>query len=371
MADTVHNSHRNAMHSRIVVGIDGTEDGLRAVDYAAAEALNTGAHLLLVHVIAPPPGILTIPSEADEVLLPAGEIAVKSARERAETGGVPAGHVTVRVWAGQLTATLIWASRSANLMVLGRRGISGLDRLFAGSTSTSVGARAACPVVVVPHTYSPGNPTGRVVVGVDGSARSIPALAMAVAEASSRCGRARRRTRVGGPRPLLRRGPGDQRHPRQVAPHRRAGGRRDRGRLVRAPPGGLDPPRLREGPPGRGPHRLCRRRRSAGHRNARRRRDPRSCAGLGSPRCRRRQQLPGDARTPWPADTARGTQASHCTAGLAAGPGGTDLLARRSARAHQDRISGWGGQLLSKCLAANTAAWVRRSIPSLASRLET
>jgi nucleotide-binding universal stress UspA family protein len=87
---------------------------------------------------------------------------------------------------GPITLALINASKHANLMVLGRRGLSGLDRLFAGSTSTSVGARAECPVVVVPHAWSAHGPYARVLVGVDGSARSLPALAMAVAEASSR-----------------------------------------------------------------------------------------------------------------------------------------------------------------------------------------
>lgn len=176
----------SSLHSRVVVGIDGTEDGLRAVDYAAVEALNTGAHLLLLHVVAPPPGIRALPSATDDVLLPAGDKAVEAARDRAEGAGVPSGNVNVRVWSGPVTATLVTASRSANLMVLGRRGISGLERLFAGSTSTSVGARAECPVVVVPHAWSAGNPNRRVVVGVDGSARSLPALALAVAEASSR-----------------------------------------------------------------------------------------------------------------------------------------------------------------------------------------
>lgn len=184
--DSVPGSGHGSMHSRIAVGIDGTEDGLRAVDYAAAEALATGAHLLLVHVTASPPGVMTVPGGADEALLAAGHRAIESARTRAETAGVAPERVNARVWTGQVTATLVWASRSANLLVLGRRGISGLDRLFAGSTSTSVGARAECPVVVVPHAWSPGDRRGRVVVGVDGSARSLPGLAMAVAEASSR-----------------------------------------------------------------------------------------------------------------------------------------------------------------------------------------
>jgi nucleotide-binding universal stress UspA family protein len=173
-------------HSTIVVGIDGTEDGLRAVDYAAAEALTTGSSLLLLHVIAMSPGVAMGSSSSVDILGAAGERVVESARARAAAAGVLLAETTVRVASGPVTATLIEASKQANLMVLGRRGLSGLDRVFAGSTSTSVGARAECPVVVVPHAWSVESPFARVVVGVDGSARSLPALAMAVAEASSR-----------------------------------------------------------------------------------------------------------------------------------------------------------------------------------------
>jgi nucleotide-binding universal stress UspA family protein len=173
-------------HSTIVVGIDGTEDGLRAVDYAATEALTTGCPLLLMHVIALSAGATMGVSNSHDILGAAGERVVESARARAALAGVPKSEITVRVVSGPVTSTLISASKQADLMVLGRRGLSGLDRVFAGSTSTSVGARAGCPVVVVPRAWSPQSPYGRVVVGVDGSARSLPALAMAVAEASSR-----------------------------------------------------------------------------------------------------------------------------------------------------------------------------------------
>ena len=173
-------------HSTILVGIDGGEDGLRAVDYAADEARRTGAHLLLAHVAAQPPQDFALLENSEETLLRAAERAVESARNRAEVAGVPADHVSLRVWHGTVTGTLAKASRLANLVVLGRRGISGLERMFSGSTSTAVGARAQCPVVIVPHAWTPARHTGRVTVGLDGSARSLPALAAAVAEASWR-----------------------------------------------------------------------------------------------------------------------------------------------------------------------------------------
>ena len=172
--------------STIIVGIDGTEDGLRAVDYAAVEARTTGCHLLLLHVVALPPTRMGLLLSSELVLGRAGGRVVDIARARAVSAGVPRSDVRVRVVSGPVTSTLISASQQANLMVLGRRGLSGLDRVFAGSTSTSVGARAECPVAVVPRAWSLGTPTARVVVGVDGSARSLPALAFAVAEATSR-----------------------------------------------------------------------------------------------------------------------------------------------------------------------------------------
>lgn len=173
-------------HMTIIVGIDGTEDGLRAIDYAAEEAQSAGAQLLVVHVVAAPPTMVAGWGAPAEAFLPAGQRAVKIARAHAENAGVPPADIELAVWQGSVSTTLVKASQAANLMVLGRRGISGLERLFAGSTSTSVAARADCPVVVVPHAWTPGQRNHRVVVGVDGSARSLPALALAVAEASSR-----------------------------------------------------------------------------------------------------------------------------------------------------------------------------------------
>ena len=177
---------RHAGPDTIVVGIDGTEDGLRAVDYAADEACVSGSRLLLMHVLLTAPGRMSISTSAQEAVRRAAARAVEMARARAELAGVPSDRVDVHVTSGPVTGSLLAATKTAGLMVLGRRGISGLDRLFAGSTSSSVAARAACPVVVVPHAWSAGATRGVVAVGVDGSARSMPALTRAVAEAHVR-----------------------------------------------------------------------------------------------------------------------------------------------------------------------------------------
>lgn len=61
----------------------------------------------------------------------------------------PAG-VRPSVVRGPARQVLIEASRTARLLVVGRRGDSPLGGFFVGSVSTAAVARAHCPVVVVP-----------------------------------------------------------------------------------------------------------------------------------------------------------------------------------------------------------------------------
>ncbi|MFC7615699.1 universal stress protein [Actinokineospora soli] len=68
--------------------------------------------------------------------------------------------------------------QDACLVVLGSRGLGGFGGLLLGSTAVQVAAHARCPVVVVR-----GERSGDVVVGVDGSAHSVEAIAFAFGEA--------------------------------------------------------------------------------------------------------------------------------------------------------------------------------------------
>lgn len=169
----------------IVVGVDGTEDGLHAVDYAAAESRRIAAPLHLLHVVALPSGVYA-PASTASMLRKAGERAVRAARDRAEKAGVSSADIHEQVADGQAVPGLVEAARDARVVVIGRRDMSGFERVFAGSTSVGVSGRADCPVVVVPHKWTGQTTFGRVVVGLDGSARSLPALALAVAEAQAR-----------------------------------------------------------------------------------------------------------------------------------------------------------------------------------------
>jgi nucleotide-binding universal stress UspA family protein len=91
--------------------------------------------------------------------------------------------VTTEVRHGTASLVLRDCSKFASLIVLGTRGRGEFSRAFAGSVTADVTAHAECPVVVL-HQDAPKD--GPVVVGVDGSAFSEPAIAFAFKEADLR-----------------------------------------------------------------------------------------------------------------------------------------------------------------------------------------
>lgn len=174
---------------RVVVGVDGSEDGMRAVDYGVREAVAKGWDLLLVHavddaVLAGAWGVVYDPGMLQE----SGRDAAERAREHAIGMGMPPERVTAEVHMGNPGAVLTRMSEDVMTVVVGRRAMSGLERLFVGSTSVGVAATAHCPVIMVSAASHPG-PTGglgAIAVGVDATSRSDEALAYAFHEANRR-----------------------------------------------------------------------------------------------------------------------------------------------------------------------------------------
>lgn len=139
----------------IVLGVDGSPAGERAVDFAFAEAALRGTGLTAVHAWTtwnaplPPPQDASMPYAN-----PPGTLAAEEERLLAEA---LAGHrerypevaVEHRVVHGRTRETLIEASRSAQLMVVGARGRDGFAGLLLGSVSQALLHHAHCPVAVV------------------------------------------------------------------------------------------------------------------------------------------------------------------------------------------------------------------------------
>lgn len=180
----------NATHPRVLVGVDGSPDGLRAVRLGSGWVRRAGGGTLrLVHVIddavlAGAWGVAYDPS----VLESAGEQAISEARSVALEQGLDEATVVHEVLFGNAATVLSQQSEEADLLVVGRRAMSGLERMFVGSTSASVAGSASCPVLVVSQDTTPGpiGSKGVFVVGLDAAHHSSETLNWALEQASMR-----------------------------------------------------------------------------------------------------------------------------------------------------------------------------------------
>jgi nucleotide-binding universal stress UspA family protein len=140
----------------IVVGVDGSDNSLRALEWAMKEAAAHHAALTVVVVnqVAAShwtgnPITLPVDRTAQET---AGHAAEKAAAEaEGRLGESRPASVTVRAVSGIAAQELIDASRDADLLVVGSRGGGGFTSLMLGSTSNQVVHHARCPVVVMPR----------------------------------------------------------------------------------------------------------------------------------------------------------------------------------------------------------------------------
>lgn len=171
----------------VVVGIDGSASALDAARWAAREAARRGTALQLLSAFD---WVETrhlhdqgLGSRVGERMLKRTRAEVAAAAEAVSTGE-PGLEVSERVVDGFAVPVLVAASRGAELVVLGDRGLGGFTGLLLGSVAVGLAARAECPVVVV-RGEGPSD-AGPVVVGIDGSPISDAALAFAFEAAAAR-----------------------------------------------------------------------------------------------------------------------------------------------------------------------------------------
>jgi nucleotide-binding universal stress UspA family protein len=159
----------------VVVGVDRSENAVRAARWAAREALARRAPLTVVHALHLPTDAslpLEPPEFAQRERKAGGEFAEGVARDlRAEFPGLE-----IATEVSDLTAarTLNTMSLDAALVVTGTRGHGGFAGMLLGSVSRRLAAHAHSPVVVV-RGHEPEDLIDEVVVGVedDGSAAAI------------------------------------------------------------------------------------------------------------------------------------------------------------------------------------------------------
>lgn len=173
----------------IVVGVDGSEPSLRAVDWAADEAALRGAPLRLVYASLWEryEGALL----AQELDKPVEEVmaqdVVGTARDRAHRRR-PGVQVTTDVLPEEPEYGLVHESRTALAVVLGCRGRSGITEALLGSVSLTVAGHAHCPVIVLRagHDNQAPGTRGRITLAVGEKPAGSAPVRFATEEAALR-----------------------------------------------------------------------------------------------------------------------------------------------------------------------------------------
>ncbi|MGW0041964.1 universal stress protein [Rhodococcus sp. NPDC003348] len=175
----------------IVVGVDGSESSNDAVRWAARDAVRRSAPLHLVSTMyvagtyGVPVGLPPAYFDDHEVV---GRRRLARALEvaRAEALPHPLAVDSELVW-GHPGGLLLERAHAARMLVVGSRGLGEVSGGLLGSVSATVAAHAGCPVAVIRELADPEGPEGgSVLVGVDGTRNSEPALVEAFTEASLR-----------------------------------------------------------------------------------------------------------------------------------------------------------------------------------------
>ena len=128
---------------RIVVGVDGSEDSGRALDWAAKEAVGRGAVLDIRTFYEPGYTHIT----AEEVARTM-ERTVEEAAARA-AAVAPGVVTTTAVREASPAAALLEAAEGADLLVVGSRDLGAFSGLLLGSVSHKVVLHAPCSVAVI------------------------------------------------------------------------------------------------------------------------------------------------------------------------------------------------------------------------------
>ncbi|WP_029068296.1 universal stress protein [Jonesia quinghaiensis] len=173
----------------ILVGVDGSQASLHALDWATEVAARCDASITIACSYSLPTFAAAsldggYAALDDSTIQEGARMVLSNAADRVKARNVP---VTAQIATGDPAGALVELSEGHNLVVVGTRGRSGFAERILGTVSSALPAHAKCPVVVVPgrdlkegEPLPPIQPVKRVVVGVDGSDSAHGALHKAV-----------------------------------------------------------------------------------------------------------------------------------------------------------------------------------------------
>lgn len=137
------------MLKTILLAIDSSEHTLRVIQFLQELQLQPATNIILAHVIPSPEPDMDIavdrPHTSEELLYQQVEKQLQ-----AYQADLP-GNSTLEIVTGDPSAEIIRLAHihQADLIVIGSRGLTGLQRILEGSVSSQVVAEAPCSVLVV------------------------------------------------------------------------------------------------------------------------------------------------------------------------------------------------------------------------------
>jgi nucleotide-binding universal stress UspA family protein len=170
----------------VAVAVDGSEESLAAVEWAARTARLHDRPLLIA--AAPTARRASYGAGVPEPMVTSARRgmaarALDAAIRRADAT-VPGLDVRTALLSGLPPFAVAAAGQDASMLVTGARGAGGFAAMVLGSVSRYAATHAACPVVVV--RAAPAGMCREVVVGIQDAEQSSDALAFALEEARSR-----------------------------------------------------------------------------------------------------------------------------------------------------------------------------------------
>lgn len=166
--------------ARVVVGVDGSERNVAAIDWAVAESRTRHVGLVLVGVAGLGATRAHVWSGGETLQYAEAETSALLERVagRVRTQTPESVETVLRV--GEPSREIKEATRATDLLVVGRRGIGLVEQVVLGSTSLELAGSSASPLVIVPDGWRVERGAGEpVVAGVDGTDRDDAVLEFA------------------------------------------------------------------------------------------------------------------------------------------------------------------------------------------------
>ncbi len=163
---------------RILLSTDGSEYSEGAIREGIKIAKKCGSKLTAISVIETNPEFEALAPQYAEKREKAAREALESIRERAKRDGIDCGYAVFQGEDAYKVLTSEAQKNNSSLIIMGRRGRTGLARLVMGSTTARVIGHAVCNVLVVPRAAEVA--FNNILVATDGSRWSTAAASEAI-----------------------------------------------------------------------------------------------------------------------------------------------------------------------------------------------